>query len=327
MDHLLQILPRRGLSIWVRYGTTLAIVAVFFLIRAGLEDRVGTYGFFVMTPAIFLPAVLFDRGSGFLATVVSALLLYLLVGGTADIQSLTAHLIPFALFVVICLGIATVSEMLRKALERAVAAEKAKDLLLKEMGHRIKNNLQTVASLLQMQARSQQDEAARGSLDAAVARVFVIAGAHDFLRTDTHDSMIDMRSYLAELGERLAGMLRGDRPVAVRVEATAEPIRSERAVLIGLIVNELVTNAFKYAFAEGEAGAIDVRFDKRPDGQFELSVTDDGRGQASERGETREHREGFGMRLVRLMVEQLGGTIAGQPANPGTRIVVTVPEA
>ena len=305
---------------WVRYSVTLAIVIVVFLIRAGLEGRVGIYGFFILIPAIFLPAILFDRGSGFLATAVSSLLLYFLIGGTLDPQTVDDHIVPFGLFIVICLGIATLSEALRKALERAVAAEAAKDLLLREMGHRIKNNLQTVASLLQMQARSQPDDETRTNLESAVARVFVIADAHDFLRPDSHDGDVDMRAYLADLSDRLARMLRGTRPVAVRIDAVAEPIRAERAVLIGLIVNELVTNAFKYAFVDAEAGAIDVQFRKSLDGHFELAVTDDGKGDAGE------HKEGFGTRLVRLMVEQLGGTIAWQPANPGQRVEVRIPE-
>ena len=209
-------------------------------------------------------------------------------------------------------------EALRKALERAVEAERAKDLLLREMGHRIKNNLQTVASLLQMQARTHDDRKTRADLEGAVNRVFVIANSHDFLRTDTHENLIDMRNYLTELGERLAGMLRGDRPVAVRIDTSVELVRTERAVLVGLIVNELVTNAFKYAFGDNDAGAVDVQFHRSPEG-FELTVADNGK--------TKMHgpTEGFGTRLVRLMVQQLRGTIAWQDANPGLRVLVKIP--
>lgn len=101
MEHILRLLPKQPQPLWVRYAGTLAIVAVFFLIRAGLDGRVGTYGVFLMTPAIFLPAVLFDRGSGFLATAVSAALIYSHTGGELTLQSFDRHVVPFGLFVAV----------------------------------------------------------------------------------------------------------------------------------------------------------------------------------------------------------------------------------
>lgn len=322
MEHILRLLPKKPQPIWVRYGSTFLIVAVFFLLRAGLEERVGTYGFFLMTPAIFLPAVLFDRGSGFIATALSAAFIYFFVGGDLGLESLAQHAVPFGLFVAISISIATVSEALRKALERAVAEENAKKLLLDEMGHRIKNNLQTVASLLQMQARSQRDPEARANMEDAVARVYAIANAHDFLRPGTHENSVDMRSYLEDLGERLAVMLRGNRPVAVCVDAEAVHLPSERAILVGLIVNELVTNAFKHAFRDAESGTIDVRFARAAEG-FELIVADDGTGGKQEEGTPQ--REGFGTRLIRLIVEQLDGKMTRDNPGSGRRVTVRLP--
>jgi two-component sensor histidine kinase len=146
--------------------------------------------------------------------------------------------------------------------------------------------------------------------------VHVIAGAYEFLKPQEHDSRIEIHQYLEELCKRLGDTLRDIRPIAVLVDSERMELASDRAVAIGLIVNELVTNAFKYAFSEERSGVVRVSLKSGP--KLTLVVEDDGRGcpdQAS---------EGIGSRLIRLLVLQLDGTIARASAQPGCRVTVTV---
>ncbi len=322
MENLLLLLPRRPQSLWVRYGTTTIIVLIFFLIRLGLEERAGTYGFFILLPSIFLSSVLFDRGSGFYATLLSVvLLLPVLPAGTDILSTLERHAVPLALFVIICLGIAALSEALRGALERALAAERTKDLLLRELGHRIKNNLAIVVSMLQMQARANPDGLSQEHVQAAIARVRVIGEAHGYLDPASRQGLVHMQDYLAELGRQLAETLRGLRPVAVNVQAEAIAMPAERAVVIGLIVNELITNAFKYAFDDDQPGIIDVQLRRVSDKQIVLTVADNGKGCPADAP------RGFGRRLIDLMTQQLRGSYALEDVRKGCRVRVDIPHA
>jgi two-component sensor histidine kinase len=220
------------------------------------------------------------------------------------------HIIALAFFTLECIGIAVLCEALRKALERATHAERGKDLMFQELAHRTKNNLQMIASVLALQARAQKDPTLRAAFDAAVSRVQVIANAHDRLQPGGTDGEVNLRDYLEDLCRNLGDSLRDLRPVAVRVEVEPIMVGTDKAVPLGLIVNELVTNAFKYAFPDSAEGAVEVSLRRTKEGEVELTVHDNGIGCTS-------LHEGLGSRLVRLLVQQLGGTIAREPAKPG----------
>jgi len=130
-----------------------------------------------------------------------------------------------------------------------VTAEQSAEVLLYELNHRIRNNFAMIASVLELQKRSVKEEAAKDAFASAVARVHVIANAHDHLLPKEGQSLIDMREYLTVCCQNLGDALRDVRPIAVNVSAAQILLRDDRAVSIGLIVNELVTNAFKYAFS------------------------------------------------------------------------------
>ena len=119
-----------------------------------------------------------------------------------------------------------------------------------------------------------------------------------------------MRDYLEELGADLGNSLRGSRPIAVRVTADPVEIEMGRAVQIGLIINELVTNALKYAFPDGRDGAVDVVFRAEQD-IAEIIVRDNGIGLPTNAA------AGLGTRLVTLLARQLGGELLRAPGEPG----------
>ena len=251
-----------------------------------------------------------------LSTALSVLVLMRPGGGFG---LLSQHLVPLVLFLLIGLGLATVSEGLRKALERAVRAERVKDLALSELNHRIRNDLAMVASVLELQTRAQTDPGAKAAFRSAVGRIHVIANAHDHLLPRDDQSSIDMKEYLTDCCRHLADTLRDVRPIAVNVEADPIYLPSDKAVPVGLMVNELATNAFKYAFPDDRAGTITVRFRNRSDRELELVVEDNGKG--CPQGA----KEGLGSRIVRLLAQQLKGDVTTESAGPGCRKIIAFP--
>src|SRR5262249_43093859 len=149
MEPLLRMLPARPQPLAVRYGVTSVLVGLCFLTLMGLQGRSGLLAFYLLFPAIFAASVLFDRGSGVFATLLGAVLVYLLMKPSDSFLLPGDVAVSLVGFIVVALGVAIVSEGLRTAWERA-------DLLLRELGHRTKNNLALVASVLSLQARTKE---------------------------------------------------------------------------------------------------------------------------------------------------------------------------
>jgi two-component sensor histidine kinase len=317
VESLLKFLPSKPQPLLVRYGVTTILVAVFFIFRIGTGPAAGQYTFILYIPPIILASILFDRGSGFFATALSALLVALMVDWQADP---VRHLAPLTLFVVVSLFVVIVGEGMRKALERQVAAQEESELLLQEQGHRIKNDLAIASSLIALQARAYKDLTVRAALESAVARLHVLAQSHDHLRITTGDHVTDMQEYLSEVCWKLGEALRGIRPIAVEVDADRVVTNTQKATRVGLIVNELVTNALKHAFPDDGAGTIWVKL-HRTSTVLTLVVEDDGVGCPEEA------EDGLGSRLTRLLVQQLGGTMTRESTTPGCRITITIPSA
>src|ERR1700730_14202394 len=196
MEHLLYLLPTRPQPAVVRYGLTTVIVLVGFLLQLGVQYQSGYFGFFLFLPGIFLAAVLFDRGSGFYATLLSTLLSLVAINPSGSLSIAPEQIVPLVLFVLIGLAMATMSEALRSALEKAVAAQQSTTLMLDELNHRIRNNFAMITSVLELQGRSQREQAVKDALASAVGRVNVIANAHDHLLAQDPHASIDMREYL-----------------------------------------------------------------------------------------------------------------------------------
>jgi two-component sensor histidine kinase len=210
-----------------------------------------------------------------------------------------------------------IAELFRRAVRRAGARldsrVEERDLLLRELDHRVKNSFALVAGLLDLQRRRSDNAATREALDAALSRVQSIAQAHRHLYRDAAVAdKADMKVYLGDLCHALSDalFLSG----AIRLTCTAEPalLPRDRAVSIGLVVNELVTNAAKHAFNGRPEGSISVTFARR-EGGWRLGVADDGIGLP----ET--IREGaLGRRLIDSFATQAGGTLSHTTGPTGT---------
>ncbi len=205
----------------------------------------------------------------------------------------------------------------RKRTERDQEALIAqKELLLRELNHRIKNNLQTVSSLLRLQAHAMRDGEGRRGLEQACQRVAAIHGLYARLDQSASGS-VDFGDYLESLCGRLRDTLIGPgRRIGLTVSADRVPMSIDRAVPLGLIVNELVTNALKHAFPDGGEGRVTVAFEVDRN-RYVLSVSDDGRGLPPD------SENGLGLGLIRGLVAQLDGALEFVP-SPGVCVKVTI---
>ncbi|MDP1829322.1 MAG: PAS domain S-box protein [Archangium sp.] len=209
--------------------------------------------------------------------------------------------------------------------ERRVRASLAeKEVLLREVHHRVKNNLQVVSSLLSLQANTVQDEPARIALDESRERIQSIALAHELLYRSDDLARIDFHAYLRELVKVLAApFVRPEVSVELDLEAPVIELPIDVSVPCGLLVNELLTNALRHAFPSGSPGRVTISCLRR-DTLCELSVSDDGVGIAP--GVVSGQPRTLGLRLVNSLVRQLGGELE-VVVERGSRFSVRFPLA
>jgi PAS domain S-box-containing protein len=170
----------------------------------------------------------------------------------------------------------TAHEALNNQVRQRTEELQEKEMLLKEVHHRVKNNLQVVSSLLSMQRNLVADEAAREAFRQSENRILSMAMIHEFLYQNSNFSELDLIAYLRRVADHLAASysLPG---VECRVTGTQTILNLEKAIPCGLIVNELVSNCFKHAFPNGRTGAIEVQVN-RENGVVTVSVSDNGAG-------------------------------------------------
>lgn len=186
--------------------------------------------------------------------------------------------------------------------------------LLKEVNHRVQNSLSLVAAFLRMQARAADGEA-RAELDAAQKRLMAVALAHRRLYQDNSVEIIDLSRYLTELIEELASSLDEGWRQAMEMELAPVLTDASRAVSIGLAVNELLTNTFKYAYA-GQPGPVLIKLEQSRN-SLRLIVQDQGKGlDGSVKG------TGFGSRMLKMLMQTLGGDLVYEDNQPGVRAVL-----
>ena len=212
----------------------------------------------------------------------------------------------------------------RAAEESARRSMHEQGVLLREVHHRVKNNLQVVSSLLSLQAaRLEEGSVARRRLEETRQRVRAIATLHETLHGARELGRVDLDRYLPRVLEELQRL--AQRRDVATFELDLEPISVEldAAVPLGLIVTELSMNALEHAFPEGGAGHVAVRLRRLAGPRLELEVSDDGVGLAEAAQPGAGGR--LGLRLVERLVGQLGGELEIDRAAPGTSFVVRCP--
>jgi PAS domain S-box-containing protein len=192
----------------------------------------------------------------------------------------------------------------QRALEAGVSE---KDTLLKEVYHRVKNNLQVVQSLLSMQRRAVPEGPARAAFDDSALRVRAMAMVHELLYRAGNLAAVPLRAYTIDLLHQI-GLSAGAQRRAIRVEADVVEADTglDAAVPYGLLLVELVSNSLKHAFDGRAQGCVEVRLTRRPEG-LHLQVTDDGAGLPE--GFSLSHPRTLGLQLAVSLARQLGGDL------------------
>ncbi|MDO8608444.1 MAG: histidine kinase dimerization/phosphoacceptor domain -containing protein [Phaeospirillum sp.] len=192
-----------------------------------------------------------------------------------------------------------------------------KDVLFQEVHHRVKNNLQVISSLLTMQSLHVADNTARETLKDALDRIHSMGLVHQTLYERNLASNVDLGIYFGRLAEALVSSYgSGKGGVTVHVDVTGT-LDLDRAVPLGMLANEALTNALKHAFPDGRGGAITISL-TRDESLWHFSIRDDGVGMPSQPG------KGIGLSLIRALTRQLNGRSAIS-RDGGTVVIVTFP--
>jgi len=213
----------------------------------------------------------------------------------------------------------------RKRAEEAVQASlREKETLLREIHHRVKNNMQIIASLFNLQAGYIKNEEALRILKEGQTRIRSMALVHEKLYQSGDLSKIDLAGYIQSLSTHLFHVYLVD-PNQVRLETEFGDVTLDinSAVPCGLILNELISNALKHAFPAGRKGVLMIRLQRRKDGAVELRIADNGVG--FPKGLDFRRTESLGLQIVSLLVGQLEGTIKLDGKN-GTAFTVAFHE-
>jgi two-component sensor histidine kinase/CheY-like chemotaxis protein len=204
--------------------------------------------------------------------------------------------------------------------DRYAALATEREMLLREVNHRVGNSLQIIASLLHLQANSATEDDVKAALTNAMGRVAAVAQVHRRLYTSHDLKSVLLNLYLDALLEDLRRSAEGNKMSRLTLKAEQIEIDPDRAVAIGIIVNELVMNAVKYAYPD-YAGPIHVALNAQ-DEDILLSISDDGVGL---NGKSDPRSTGMGQRIVSAMASKLEATVERDPDHAGTRIMVRFP--
>lgn len=341
----------RKLPVVVRYGLTALIVGATSLLRLWAEPLLPPSTWLChFLVAVLVCSALFDRGSGLLAIGLSVLVgvwLHLPPVGSFAVKD-PRDIVALFVFVAIALAIATVIETLHKSVERlqrTIAeletthgrldrAERARGLMLREFRHRTRNDLAALFGLLTLRARMAPSETAREALREAADHAMALSRVHTQLATENGPNA-GTESATVNTGDLIRGLCadleaarfgEGMRPVALLVDAESHILPNERAVPLGLMLNEAVANALRYGFPDNRAGQVRVRFAREGE-EFVLTVSDDGIGLLPEEelsvgsAVRRPVGPGLGSRVMAALAAQLRGTFTRQAGPEGVGTV------
>lgn len=293
----------------VAFGILCSLVAI--LLRMLADMWLPGAGPFALTIPLVLVATLFGRWLAGLVcqTIVSLHAWYFVL----PIQGSFAFSDPDdgpRVFINLLAGyfVVALAELFRRAMRQALSDREA---LLLELEHRVKNSFMSIASVLRLQMRNAKNPAAQLALQSALGRVESYARAYSFLyRRHDDGGVINMCTYLQELCSALEEAA-APSEITFKCAAADTKLHRDRAIVIGLIVNEVSTNSFKHAF-DGKSGEISVNFSETPK-EYRLIVADNGKGIGVEAPE-----KGLGLQLIEVLTNQASGRVEIDTEGGGT---------
>lgn len=198
---------------------------------------------------------------------------------------------------------------------------KEKETLLREVHHRVKNNLQTVSSLLSLQSRNVEDVRMKNLLKSSQNRVISMAMVHEMLYMREDLSRIEYKTYVQELSEYLVRSVKGaENKVKLNIDIPDIKLGIDTAIPLGLLINEALTNALKYGIQEDNEGEINIALKKEADEDYILNIGDNGIGFSNQV----DHKttRSLGLKLIHNLARQLKGSITRDESKKGTNYIV-----
>ncbi|APA65279.1 sensor histidine kinase [Maribacter sp. 1_2014MBL_MicDiv] len=299
--------------------------------------------FIFMIPLIAFGGFIYSTRYGRIYLNIIIILILLVFTQTIPEVSITQNMVPEAsrpifslvsiLFSVFILG-NTLGKTLLKTYNTMYSSKKAlylqvheKENLLKEVHHRVKNNLQTVSSLLSLQSRNIENGPMKGLLKGTQNRVIAMAMVHEMLYMRNDISHIEYKSYVQELGEYLIRSIKGnDNHVDLKIDIPDIKLGIDTAIPLGLLINEALTNALKYGIEGDKEGIISIKLQQDTDEKncYILEIGDNGIGFP----ETINYKttKSLGLKLIHNLTRQLKGTITRDMSKKGTNYIIKFQE-
>ena len=198
---------------------------------------------------------------------------------------------------------------------------KEKDMLLKEVHHRVKNNLQTVCSLLNMQSRGTDDEQMKNLIKSSQNRVMAMSMVHEMLYLRDDLTAIDYKPYVFKLTEYLVKSVKGpDSKVKLAIDIPDIVLGIDTAIPLGLLINETITNSLKYGIRDDAEGEIHIELKKQDENDYILAIGDNGVGIAD--SVDPKTTKSLGLKLIHNLARQLKGSITRDWSREGTNYIV-----
>lgn len=221
-------------------------------------------------------------------------------------------------------ALATGINMLGEELQSSTVSLKEKEVLLKEVHHRVKNNLQIISSLLSLQMEGISDKNSIKFFSDNTRRIRSMALVHETLYQSKDISEVDFACYLKALILSVKDSYKNEKPIRVLLEAESHHLKIDTAIPCGLIINELITNSYKYAFDGKQDGEIHLKFTKAKGkaGNYKLSIRDNGIG-FSKKFDLNKTTT-LGLQLVSILTQQLDGSLSLEN-NKGASFTIDFP--
>jgi len=313
----------------IRLAATGAAVATSCLFQLPIERQVPGEPFLLFLLVVIASTLAFGVSAGFVSVALSTLLsiLFFEPGGSFALWH-AADLIKIELYAVLAsccvIAFARLGNMFiaaRQDADSLIRLNETKSILLRELAHAVANNFASVAALITVRSTSITDARAKVVLEEAVEQIRIMGQVHSRLRTGDRDVSLGSRDFLESLCDGLKASLARGRQISIQCEADDLPLITKQAISVGLVVNELVTNAIKHAFPDDRRGRIRVCFVARKDNQLQLCVEDDGVGFANRA----QRNAGQGQELVKGLSHELDGHLEFKTSEEGSSFYLCIP--
>lgn len=316
--------------LWSRFTITGAAILAAHLLQIPLEREIPGEPFLLFFLVVIGATLVFGASAGFFGVAMTTGLSVLffepsssfVLHHAVDLVKIEVYVVLATACVFACgrFGVALSTAMREThALKRA---EEKMSLLFSELAHGVANNFAAIAALMMLKSHSIKDPAALAVLDDAIEQVRVMGRVHARLRSGDREAWLDSEEFFGELCLDLNASAARGRPVTIECQADSVALCMSQATSLGLIVNELVTNAIKHAFPDGRAGRIRIGFEVLKD-KLNLCVEDDGVGfRPGMQKDT-----GMGKDLVTGLASELGGHLQAGSTTTGSSFRLSIPYA